>query len=270
MQRGVAVRVVFLVVAFLAAGLVPASAQSQDADLAKKLNNPVASLISVPFQYNYDCCFGPSQGNRNTTNIQPVIPIKLNSDWNLISRTILPVDGWEPTAPGGSYTSGIGDITQSFFLSPERPTRDGIIWGVGPVFLLPTATNAALGSGKWGAGPTAVMLKQQDGWTVGILANHIWSFAGEADRSQVSNTFLQPFINYTFPNTFGITVNTESTYDWISHQWTVPINLQFSRIVKFGKLPVSLSAGPRYYAEAPPNGPKWGFRAAMTLLFPTK
>jgi len=199
MQRGVAVRVVFLVVAFLAAGLVPASAQSQDADLAKKLNNPVASLISVPFQYNYDCCFGPSQGNRNTTNIQPVIPIKLNSDWNLISRTILPVDGWEPTTPGGSYTSGIGDITQSFFLSPERPTRDGIIWGVGPVFLLPTATNAALGSGKWGAGPTAVMLKQQDGWTVGILANHIWSFAGEADRSQVSNTFLQPFINYTFP-----------------------------------------------------------------------
>jgi len=136
------------------------------------------------------------------------------------------------------------------------------------VFLWPTGSNPALRSQKWGAGPTAVILKQEHGWTYGALDNHIWSYAGSSDRPNVSSTFVQPFVNYTFPNTFGITLNTESTYDWITNQWTVPINLMFSKIVKVGHQPISLQVGPRYYAETPANGPRWGARFNATLLFP--
>jgi hypothetical protein len=247
--------------------LFSAPSQADDADLAKKLANPVADLISVPFQYNYDKGYGPSDGARSTLNIQPVIPFKLNKDWNLIVRTILPVINQQATMPGGSSESGLGDTTQSFFLSPSG-APGGVVWGVGPAVLWPTGTNPALRSEKLGVGPTGVLLKQEHGWTYGILANHIWSVAGAQDRPNISNTFLQPFVNYTFPNTFGITLNTESTYDWIARQWTVPINLDFSRIVKIGELPVSLQAGPRYYLETPKEGPRWGFRVVATLLFP--
>ena len=239
----------------------------EDADLAKKIVNPVADLISVPFQFNYDKGFGPSEGGRFTLNIQPVIPVRLNEDWNLIIRTILPVIAQQATVPGGSSEAGLGDTTQSFFFSPRNPTN-GIIWGIGPVFLWPTGSNPALRSEKWGAGPTAVVLKQEHGWTYGILANHIWSYAGSATTPNISSTFLQPFINYTFPSTFGITLNTESSYNWITNQWTVPINLMFSHIIKIGRLPLSVQAGPRYYVETPAGGPRWGARFNVTLLFP--
>jgi hypothetical protein len=246
-------------------------ARADDADLAKQLSNPVASLISVPFQFNYDCCFGILDGSRALLNIQPVVPIKLNEDWNLIVRTILPLMHLEQTAPGVGAHSGTGDTIQSFFLSPNQPGPGGLIWGVGPVFLWPTASHWTLGAEKWGAGPTLVALKQESGWTYGILANHIWSYASvDRTRPAVSSTFLQPFLNYTWPSTFGITLNSESTYDWVRDQWTIPINLQFSRIFKFGDQPVSLGIGPRYYIETPPNGPRWGVRGAATLLFPVK
>jgi hypothetical protein len=258
-----------LVVTLCAILLSAPSQAADDNDLAKKLANPVADMISVPFQYNYDKGFGPSDGVRSTLNIQPVIPFKLNKDWNLVVRTILPVINQQAAVPGGGAESGRGDTTQSFFLSPSG-AANGVVWGVGPVFLWPTGTNPALRSEKLGVGPTGVLLKQDHGWTYGILANHIWSVAGAEDRSSISNTFLQPFVNYTFPNTFGITLNTESTYDWIARQWTVPINLAFSRIVKIGELPVSLQAGPRYYLETPAEGPRWGFRVVATLLFPAR
>jgi hypothetical protein len=195
-----------------------------ESDLAKKLANPVSSLISVPFQFNYDKGYGVNDGGRTTLNIQPVVPVKLNQDWNVIVRTIVPLTNQEPTVPGGSNQFGMGDTTQSFFFSPSQSVN-GVVWGLGPVFLWPTGTNPALRSEKVGAGPTGVLLKQEHGWTYGILANHIWSFAGSSSRPDISNTFLQPFVNYTFPDTFGITLNTESTYDWVTHQWTVPVNL---------------------------------------------
>ncbi|MDE1996738.1 MAG: transporter, partial [Rhizobiaceae bacterium] len=188
-----------------------ARAQDSGADLAKKLSNPVASLISVPFQFNYDRGFGPNHGDRETLNIQPVIPFSLNDNWNVISRTIAPVI-WQHDVAGPSGNQfGLGDITQSFFFSPKQPTSGGIIWGAGPVFLLPTATDDLLGSGKFGIGPTAVMLKQEGPWTVGALANHIWSVAGEGDRPDISSTFLQPFVSYTTHDAWTFTLNTEST-----------------------------------------------------------
>ena len=160
------------------------SAQAQDsaADLAKKLSNPIASLISVPFQGNYDGGYGPDDGSKYTINVQPVIPFTLNEDWNLISRTIVPIVWQNDIAGPSGDQSGLGDTTQSLFFSPKKPTSSGIIWGVGPVFLLPTATDDLLGGGKWGAGPTAVALKQSGPWTYGALVNHIWSFAGDEDR----------------------------------------------------------------------------------------
>jgi hypothetical protein len=262
-------------------------------DLAKKLQNPVSSLISVPFQNNFDFGLGPSHtGWRYTLNVQPVIPISLNKDWNLISRTILPVISQHnavgaPIEAGGEdfeATSGItrsrsvdvnqdglGDTVQSFFFAPVKPGPGGIIWGLGPVFLLPTATDDFLGSGKWGAGPTLVLLKQSGGWTYGILANQIWSFAGDEDRSYVNSTFLQPFLSYTTKTktTFGF--NSESTYDWRAAQWLVPINFSISQLFRIGKSPpMSLNLGARYYAEGPSTAPKWGIRASLTLLFPTK
>jgi hypothetical protein len=238
------------------------------AELAKKLQNPIASLISVPIQNNWDFGIGPANAMKYTANIQPVIPFSLSEDWNLITRTILPIVYAESLVKGGPNKFGLGDITQSFFFSPKAPTSSGWIWGAGPVFLWPSATDDALGSEQWGAGPTAVLLKQQNGWTYGALANQIWSYAGSDNRSTVNSTFLQPFVSFTTKTftTFGL--NTESTYNWEQSQWTVPLNLTVSQLVKIGKMPIQFQVGGRYYAEKPDGGPDWGLRFAITFLFP--
>jgi hypothetical protein len=248
--------------------LAAPDARADDADLAKKLANPVADLISVPFQGNYDCCFGPSDASQYTLNLQPVIPFTLTEDLTLIVRTILPTIQQGELAPGYGDHFGLGDTTQSFFLAPAL--KDGWVFGAGPAFLWPTATESELGSGIWGAGPTAVLLRQSHGWTVGVLANQIWSYAGPDNRDDYSKAFVQPFISYTFPDTTAITLNTESTYDWEAEEWTVPINFGVSKIFKFGKQPVSLGVMGRYYAAAPEEGPEWGVRLTATFLFPAK
>jgi len=222
----------------------------------------------LPFQNNFDCCYGPNGAPRYTLNIQPVIPFKLNDDWSLITRTILPILSQGSIAPGIPSSTGFGDVTQSFFFSTSRPVN-GVTWGVGPVFLWPTG-NSIFDSQKWGAGPTAVILRQEAGWTYGVLANHIWSYGGDSMASDVSSTFLQPFLSYTFPDTTSVSLNTESAYDWIRHQWTVPINLQVARIFRFGRQPVQLGVGGKYYAVSPSGGPEWGARLNVVFLFPVK
>jgi hypothetical protein len=261
-------------------------------DLAKKLQNPVASLISFPLQSNFDFRVGPSdEGWRYTLNIQPVIPISIGSDWNVIVRTIIPVVHQEDVFKGpatvfeedidgipvdvtrgprplGHVQDGLGDIVQSFFFSPKGPVA-GWILAAGPVFLYPSATDPLLGSEKWGAGPTGLILRQTGGWTYGILANQIWSFAGDVERRSVNATFLQPFISYTtkMKTTFGF--NVESTYNWNDSQWTVPLNLSISQLLRIGKLPVSFAVGGRYYVDGPGGAPEWGLRFVVTPLFPT-
>jgi hypothetical protein len=194
---------------------------------------------------------------------QPVIPFRLNDDWNVISRTIVPFSYSQDIF--ANDFGGVGNTSQSFFFSPSSPGPGGLIWGVGPTFSLPTAADSRLGSDVWGAGVTGVALVQKGPWTVGALASQTWSVEGNS----INSTFLQPFLSYAFGQGQSVTLNSESTYDWTRQQWTVPINLTYQQIVKFGAQPVSLQIGGRYYAESPAGGPVWGVRAGLTYLFPT-
>ena len=249
-------------------GAGTANAQDSAADLAKQLSNPVANLISVPFQGNYNSGFGDGSANQSYINIQPVIPISISPNWNLISRTILPVISQNGFLPDGKSQLGFGNTTQSFFFSPKAPTRNGIIWGIGPALSIPTATDG-IAENQWGAGITGVVLRQKGPWTVGMLANQIWSVTGEEKFGSYSNAFLQPFVSYTTPKATSFTLNTESTYNWDSESWSVPINVMVGQIIKIDKKPVQLQAGVRYWAESPVGGPQgWGARLAVIYLFP--
>lgn len=254
--------------------LVSPTILAQDAisaeELAKQLSNPIASLISVPLQLNYDSNIGTDdEGEKFLLNIQPVIPISLNEDWNVISRTILPVVSQDDIFAGAGSQFGIGDIVQSVFFSPKEPTSKGWVWGAGPVFLLPTASDDLLGAEKWGVGPTAVVLKQSGPWTYGALGNHLWSVAGDSNRGDINATFLQPFLSYTTPKAVTFGLNTETTYDWESEQWAVPLNLTVTKVTRIGNQLVSVGGGVRYWVESTDNGAEgFAVRLMFTLLYP--
>ena len=251
--------------------VTPARAQDdQAAELAKKLANPVASLVSVPVQYNYDEYGGANDGAADhVLSIQPVIPLSLSEDWNLITRTIVPLIDRHDFAIPAMNESGLGDIVASQFFSPKSPAAGGWIWGVGPVELLPTATEDALGGQKWGLGPTGVVLKQTGPWTFGLLANHIWSVAGDDDRADINATFLQPFLSYTTKTHTTIGLVSESTYDWKNDHWSIPVIPQVAQLFKIGPQILQLAVGARYWADSPDGGPEgWGLRAQLTFLFP--
>ncbi|MBP6595912.1 MAG: transporter [Arenimonas sp.] len=257
--------------------MLPATAPSlvfaQDVDaLAKKLSNPIASLSSVPLQLNWDTDLGvDGEGERLTLNVQPVIPVSISDDWNMISRTILPITNQSDVVAGHGSQFGLGDTVQSLFFSPKALTANGWTWGVGPVFLVPTATDDFLGTEKWGAGPTGVALRQtSSGWTYGVLINHLWSFAGSNDRQDVNATFLQPFLSKGLGQGRTVSFGLESTKDWENDQWTVPLNIGYSKVSRIGKQLVSYQAGGRYYLEAPDNGAQWGLRFTFTLLYPKR
>jgi hypothetical protein len=239
------------------------------AELAKKLANPVASLISVPLQYNYDHNIGPEgDGSKSVLNIQPVWPFSLGDEWNLITRTIIPLVDQQDIPVKGEDKSGLGDIVQSFFFSPKKPVG-GWTLAVGPVGLYPTASDSMLGGEKWGAGPTVLALKQVGPWTLGFLGNHIESFAGDNDRNDISLSFMQPFLSYITKTKTTLGLNTESTYDWENEAWAVPVNATVSQLLKVGRQMIQVGAGVRYWAESPDNGPEdWGGRIALTFLFP--
>lgn len=255
----------------LSTSLLGVTAKADDSsDLAKQPANPVADLISVPFQGNYNDGIGPlGDGSQAYINVQPVIPFKLNDDWNLITRTLIPITTQNEIFHGAGSQLGLTNTTESLFLSPSKPVN-GVIWGVGPIFYLPTATDDLLGPEKLGAGPTGVALRQGGPWTAGILASQTWSFAGDQNVTDINATYVQPFVSYTTDDAWTFMLNTESTYNWMNDEWSVPINATVSKLVTFDKQPISFFAGARYWVVSPDEtGPTgWGARFGMTFLFP--
>jgi opacity protein-like surface antigen len=228
---------------------------SEGEDLAKKSQNPIADLVSVPFQSNTNFNAGPFNRTQEVLNIQPVVPLHINADWNLISRTIMPVIS-QPSPIFDSNTNGIGDITQEFFFSPTHPGP--LIWGVGPVFTIPSATDPILGQGKVLLGPTAVALVTPGHWVIGVLVNNQWSVGGNPLRQSVNEFLAQPFINYNMAHGWYLTSSPEITANWLAapgQQWTVPIGGGIGRIFKIGDQPVSASIAGYYNVVRPTGSP---------------
>jgi hypothetical protein len=264
---------VFAAITMTAAALqaTPARAAMSAEELAKLSQNPVGDLISVPFQNNTNFNVGPYNGTQNILNIQPVIPIEVNKDWNIITRTIVPVISQPQLSPTTDRTNGIGDTVFSAFLSPAQP--HGLIWGVGPVVQLPTNTSGELGNKNWGLGPTFVVLKLELGnpWVYGVLANNIWSLSSSKQGGAYNNGLIQPFVNYNFPGGLYLVSGPILTVDWKAdsgQQWTVPLGGGIGKIFHFGKLPVNTSLQAYYNVVHPDNGANWQLRAQVQFMFP--
>lgn len=250
------------------------SEAAKEADLAKQLANPVSSLISVPFQQNIQFGIGPANaGWQDLMNIQPVVPFGISADWNVIARMIMPVTYQDEIFPGTGSQFGIGDTTFQFFFSPKAPTKDGVIWGVGPLFFVPSGSYL-LSTSTWGAGVAAVALKQipkpyMGGGilTIGALVTQLWPVSGAAP---INSLYLQPFVSYTLKSSVTYTFQTQATYNWAQSQWTVPLILSVSKVYRFGGQLTSLAFGLKYYPVRPVTAPQWGLQLVVTLLFPKK
>lgn len=225
----------------------------------------------MPLQENLDYQIGSHDRARSTLNIEPVIPIELTESWNLITRTILPIVYQPDVLREAGGSSGIGDLNPTAFLSPAKPGR--LIWGAGPTLSLPIATQRAIGTGRWAAGVSAVVLAQPKPWTLGILVNNLWSFAGPDDRARVDFMTLQYFVNYNFPRAWYLASQPIVTADWTapsSERWLVPAGAGVGKIFKVGPLPLNgqLAA---YYNVVRPDvtpSPRWQLRAQIAMLFP--
>jgi hypothetical protein len=254
-----------------AAGLAaPAAAEMSAEELAKLAQNPVGNLISVPLQYNANLNYGPNKDTQSTLNFQPVYPISVNKDWNIITRTILPVI-WQPSLTGGSTTSGIGDLQFTAFLSPANPGK--WIWGVGPIVQAPTHSNGKLGNDNWGLGPSFVVLHLDKGspWVFGVLLNNVWSLSSSSDAPSYNNGLIQPFVNYNLPDGAYLTSAPILTVNWQaegSQKWTVPIGGGVGKIFHFGKLPVNMQVSAYYNVERPDDAANWQIRAQVQFMFP--
>lgn len=242
----------------------PASAR----ELAKKVVNPLTDVVSVPLQFNWLNDVGPEKELRMVTYFQPVLPVSLNKDWNVIGRWVMPFIS-NPTTFGGS--AGLGDIMAQAFFSPK--SSNGFTWGAGPMFNLPTTTDPMLGFGKWAAGPVGAVMLQKEGMTYGMLANNLWSFAdtGTAPRADVNMGYFQPVIAHTSRNGITVMLDTEIVADWNApddDRWSVPVNILVSKLTRFGAFPMSMQFGGGYYVAKPSYGPEWQLRTTFTLLMP--
>ena len=253
----------------LAAGF--ASAELSPEELAKLAQNPVGNLISVPFQNNTNLNYGPEEKTQNILNIQPVVPISVDPNWNVITRTILPVISMPELGPNVGSQQGIGDTTFTAFLSPANPGH--WIWGAGPVVQVPTHNSKELGNDNWGMGPSFVVLHLEHGdpWVYGVLMNNVWSLSKDKEGGSFNDGLMQPFVNYNFSGGLYLTSSPIMTVDWkarSSDQWTVPIGGGVGKIFHLGKLPVNSQIAAYYNVEKPEFGADWQIRAQIQLMFP--
>jgi hypothetical protein len=248
---------------------VSAAQPASEEDLAKETQNPVSDLISVPFESNFNFGVGPNDDLQYILYVQPVVPFRLSKDWNLITRTIIPLIDQPELGPGVGDVFGLGDIQLSQFLSPAK--SGALIWGIGPIFQFPTATDDALGSDKWSAGPTAAALTIRGPWVAGALVNHLWSFAGDDDRADVNQTLIQPIVNYNLPGGWFLSSVPYITANWEKDgddRWTVPIGIGVGKVHRFGTQPVSLQLTPYYNVVRPDDAAEWTLQFRINLLFP--
>ena len=240
-------------------------------ELAKIAQNPVGNMVSVPFQYNANLNYGTEKGTLGVLNIQPVIPIEVNKDWNVITRTILPVI-WQPALyQGDDRTDGIGDLQFTAFLSPANPGK--WIWGAGAIVQAPTHSNAQLGNDNWGLGPSFLVLHldKDDPWVYGALVNNVWSVGSSSSDPSYNNFLLQPILNYNFHGGFYLTSSPIITADWKAdsgQKWTVPVGGGVGKIFHFGRQPVNMQIAAYYNVVKPDFGPNWQIRAQAQFMFP--
>jgi hypothetical protein len=231
----------------------------------------VADLISIPFQNNFNFGVGPNNVTQYVLNVQPVIPFHMTEEWNLITRTILPIINQPSPAPGIQSEFGLGDLNASLFFSPRKP--GALIWGVGPILTFPTATDTALGSGKWSMGPAGVVLTMRGPWVFGALVNQQWSVAGDSDRRSVSQMLIQPFVNYNLPHGWYLTSSPAITANWMAdsgNQWTVPLGGGFGKLWRIGAvgLPVNTSLQAYYNVAKPQGAADWSIRFTVQFVLP--
>jgi hypothetical protein len=244
---------------------------TSEGELAKKTQNPVADLISVPIQNNFNFNIGPYNQTQSVFNIQPVVPIKLNDDFNLITRTILPVVD-QPDPVSNTSQFGLGNLNTTLFLSPSK--SKAVTWGVGPILSFPTKTNDLLGSNTFTIGPSAVVVGMPKDWVIGVLANQQWSIGDAAPNQRVNAMLIQPFINYNLPKGWYLTSSPIITANWeasgsqSSNRWVIPVGAGFGKIVKTGGPPLNVNLQGFYNVVSPNQGPDWQLRFQVALLFP--
>jgi len=248
----------------------PAQAELSAEELAKIAQNPVGNMISVPFQNNTNLNYGPEKGTQNILNIQPVIPISVNDDWMIITRTILPVISQPALSPTDHRSSGIGDLQLNGFLSPAKPGT--FIWGAGVIVQAPTNSNG-LGNDNWGLGPSIVMLHlaKGDPWVYGVLVNNVWSLSDNGRGGSYNNGLIQPFVNYNFPAGFYLLSSPIITVNWKAdsdNRWTVPLGGGVGKIFHLGRLPVNTQLSAYYNVVKPDDGPNWQVRLQVQFMFP--
>jgi hypothetical protein len=259
----------FLTIMITIGWIATISYAATNEELAKKTQNPVADLISVPFQNNTEFGWGPHNRVKNILNIQPVWPFKLTENLNLITRTIIPIIRQPDLTQDTGDTNGLGDINTTLFFSPSKASP--VIWGVGPILQFPTATDEVLGTRKWAVGPSGVALTMQGPWVVGAVTSQIWSYAGNSDRDKVSFFLLQYFINYNFKGGLYLTSSPIITANWKAdsgEKWVIPFGGGVGKIFRIGKLPLNAQTQAFYNVQQTTFGPDWGLRFQLAFLFP--
>jgi len=241
--------------------------RQEEVDLLKEIDNPFSNLIRLNIRSDWDFGIGSTKAMHYSATLNPLIPFSLNDDWSLIVRTFVPMTYAESPASGIRTKTGLGDISQTFYVSPKKSMGQWI-WGLGPTFLFPSASEHGLGGEKWAAGPAMGVLQQRNGWTYGVLISQLWSFAGESSRPSVNGTTIAPFVSYITKRLTSVGLNVGSVYDWRLGRETLPVELSTTQVLKIGGQYVSFSLGGRYYAQKLAAGPDWGMDFTVSLLFP--